>query len=117
MFISPYPNIMDGRTRVPGEGSKTRPIFSADGTELFFVQDDTKLMAASLTTTPTLAIGEPKLICDELDVHITTGFHYAPTPDGQRFLVIKEDPDFLEPRPDLNVVVNWIEVLKAKLSP
>ena len=74
-------------------------------------------MTASLTTTPILEIGEPKLICDELDVDITTGFHYAPTPDGQRFLVIKEDPDYLELRPELNVVVNWIEALKAKLNP
>lgn len=117
VFICPYPNVMDGKTRLPGEGRKSRMIFSQDGTELFFVLGGKKLMAAPLSTSPTLSIGEPTLIYAELDTHISTGFPYAPQPDGQRFLVIKEDPAFLSPRPELHVVVNWIEVLKAKLKP
>ncbi len=74
-------------------------------------------MAVPISRTPTLSIGDPKLLYADLSVSMGTGQGYGPMPDGQRFLVIKEDPAFLTPRPELHVVVNWIEVLKAKLKP
>jgi hypothetical protein len=111
----PLPN--HTQDRAPGDGPKSRPVWSADGNELFFIEDDVKLMAAPVSTTPTLSIGEPKLICADLDVNLSAGTCYAPMPDGQRFLVIKEDPAFLTPRKEIHVVVNWIEELKAKMNP
>jgi serine/threonine protein kinase/Tol biopolymer transport system component len=116
LFVCPYPDVAKGKVRVPGDGSKSRPIWSRDGSELFFIRNDKQLMAAPVTTTPTLSIGNPKMIYAGLDVHLLVGTAYAPMPDGQRFLVIKEDPAFVTPRPEIDVVVNWIEVLKAKMS-
>jgi serine/threonine protein kinase/Tol biopolymer transport system component len=116
LFVCPYPNVGGEKTRVPGDGNKSRPIWSLDGSELFFIIDDSKLMAAPVAVTPTLSVGTPEMIYANLDVHLTAGTEYAPMPDGERFLVIKEDPAFLTPRPEINVVVNWVEELKAKMS-
>jgi hypothetical protein len=117
LFVRPYPNLMDGKLRVSGGGrNPSRPIWSADGSELFFIMDGAKLMAAPVTTTPELVVGEPKVLYADLNARLDAGTEYAPMPDGQRFLVIKEDPGFLEPRTELNVVLNWIEVVKAKMG-
>jgi Tol biopolymer transport system component len=117
LFVCPYPNVMDEKRRVPGGGNPSRPIWSQDGSELFFIRDGVNLMAAPIATTPALTIGEPELLFADLNASLESGTEYAPMPDGQRFLVIKEDPAFLRPRPELHVVVNWIEELKAKMRP
>ena len=58
-------------------------------------------MAVPISRTPTLSIGDPKLLYADLSVSMGTGQGYGPMPDGQRFLVIKEDPAFLTPRPEI----------------
>ncbi len=117
LFVCPYPDVTAEKVRVPGVGNKTRPIWSRNGSELFFIRDDDKLMVAPVTTSPTLSIGEPKMLYADLDVDLNAGSCYAPMPDGQRFLVIKEEPTRINKRPEIHVVVNWIEELKAKLNP
>ena len=44
VFVCPYPDMNSGRVRAPGDGPKSRPVWSADGNELFFIEDDVKLM-------------------------------------------------------------------------
>ncbi len=76
-------------------------------------------MVVSVTITgEDVLFGEPTRVHDGL-LPATGFFDYRPfdvMPDGQRFLVIQEDPNAPPPRPEIRVVVNWIEELRAKLE-
>ena len=57
------------------------------------------------------------MIYADLDARLGNGYEFAPMPGGERFLVIREAAAFRNERPEIRVVVNWFEVLKAKLKP
>jgi hypothetical protein len=51
---------------------------------------------------------------------LNAGRHYDVSPDGQRFLLLVDAPtaDGQKPEPpEMVLVLNWIEELKAKLPP
>ncbi len=117
VFVSPVP-VLGPRTQV-SFGGGSFPRWSQDGSELFFATPDRELMVVSVTTTgEAVQFGEPTRIHDEL-IPGTELYGFRPfdvMPDGQRFLVIQEDPNAPPPRPEIRVVVNWIEELRARLE-
>ncbi len=80
-----------------------RPFWRGDGKELYFVSGN-KLMAASVTLGAEVQSGAPQPLFE------IEGVNYAPSKDGQRFLV----PVVTEraPAPPINVVLNWTAELK-----
>ena len=96
-----------------GEGS---PVWSPDGTELFY-RIGNKMMAASIQVAgQTLDVGKPRLLFEGSYVgHSTPASwqYYDISPDGQRFFMIKEgDTDSVGAAGQINVVLNWFEELK-----
>jgi hypothetical protein len=117
VFVSPVP--VDGLGTRVSFGGGTFPRWSGDGSELFFAAPGGKLMVVSVTTTgDVLQFDEPVYVHDGLIP--VSGFYdhrpYDVMPDGQRFLVIQEDPDVPAPRAEIRVVVNWIEELRARFE-
>jgi hypothetical protein len=89
-------------------GGGRQPRWRSDGKELFFVANGV-LMAVDVSTSPQLQIGKPKPLFPTGIIQLGTRreFPYAVSPDGNRFLLIKEAPiDGADPG-SIHVVINW----------
>jgi hypothetical protein len=93
----------------------TGPVWSRDGKELFYRNGDDLVSVAVLSTTP-LQLGARHRVLD------VSGFEsqyvlfreMEPSPDGQRFLYIRSEPDARPMR--LNVILNWLPELRRKVD-
>ena len=87
IYVSRFPE-MSGRVAVSAGGGQ-RPLWRADGRELYFVGPGNRLMAAGVTTAgPTPAVAPASSL---FDVPLFGGL-YAPSPDGRRFLIAMPAP-------------------------
>ena len=100
---------------IPASGAKyqistaggTQPSWRRDGKELFYVSSDNKLMAAPIALGARVDSGTPQALFTSLGL---TG--YAPTRDGQRFLVNVPAGTDGAAAPPITVVLNWMTGLK-----
>jgi serine/threonine-protein kinase len=114
--VRPLPDA--ARTRIPiGPGSQ--PVFSRDGSELFFFNGK-GLAAAPVTYQPTLRVGPPQQLFESTAyLYAARGRAWDVDPSGKRFLMIRM-PDSpavsaAPARQRIDVVVNWFEELKRKV--
>ena len=92
--------------RVSEEGGQ-QPVWSPTGDELFYRNGD-KMMAVSIQTEPVLSVGEPRVLFEgsyRANQRIPQVQNYDISPDGQRFLMIRDDTEPAQ----IRVVPNWIE--------
>ena len=113
--LRPFPAV--ARTRIPvGRGES--PVFSRDGSELFFF-DGQGIVAAPISYTPTLSVGTPQRLFEAPGyLWAIVGRSWDPDPSGERFLVIREPAgtDATEPEArQIDVVLNWFEELKSRV--
>jgi Tol biopolymer transport system component len=87
-------------------GGGTRPVWSRDGKELFFISADQKMMAVQVKGGPNFERGTPKAL---FDVRMSDGTFFDVGKDG-RFLIttLAEQPSVLP----MTVVLNWASGLK-----
>ena len=108
--MRPFPNVDDGQWLVSAGGS-VKPLWSPDGRELFY-RRGAALMAVPVETDATFAHEAPEVLF-EGDYHdAANGRTYDISPDGQRFLMIKEDPGTGENARQMIVVQHWFEELR-----
>jgi len=118
IYVRPFPDVNSGRWQVsPGGG--TKPVWARSGRELFYLDANGALTAVSIQTTPTFSAGNPTKLFDTRYPSAFNARSYDVSPDGQRFLMIK---DTQAPEQATNsapasiiVVLNWHEELKARL--
>jgi eukaryotic-like serine/threonine-protein kinase len=92
----------------------TRPVFSRDGRELFYAELGGRIMAVAVSVDG--SFGTPKKLFDWPTIGIPGfGRTFDVTPDGRRFLMVKEADEAQAGSSDINIVVNWIETLKQRL--
>ncbi len=82
-------------------------MWSADGNELFY-RNGEEMMAVAVETKLEFKAGTPSTLFKGRYVH-DIFIHYDVSPDGQRFLMIKEAE---KGQDRINVVLNWFEELK-----
>ena len=116
IYVRPFPNVDAGRWQLVPSGAKW-PVWSRDGRELYYVTTRGGITAMGIETKETPQWSSPKLLFDTTYV----GFqglagprNYDLSPDGRRFLVIKEGAA-AQPSSELIVVEHWIEELKRLL--
>ena len=116
VYVQPYPNLGDGLWQV-SKGGGTRPVWSADGREIFYLDPNTAMMSVTVHTKPTFSAEDnPTKLFDGPWYSGQTGRIYDVTRDGRRFLMIKQVASgTAAPPATLNVVLNWAEELKQKL--
>jgi len=96
---------------VSGEAFGGGPVWSPDGTEIFYLSGN-QMMMVSVQTKPTFSSGRPRVLFE--GEYVTSAAlpgvsqYHDISPDGQRFLMIKED----QSSGQINVVLNWFEELK-----
>ena len=81
------------------------PRWKADGREIYYLSDDRKLMAVTVSAGP--SFGVPKAL---FQTRIPQGVisrrtHYVPTPDGSRFLINTQTDE--APPNRITIVLNW----------
>ncbi len=113
IYVRPFPNVNDGRWQISTGGAK--PAWSRNGKELFFEDGAGGLVAVPVETGTTFVAGVPRKLFESRIsfAGTTTGRTWDVAADG-RFLMIRDPVDDIV-SPPLNVVLNWIEELKAKL--
>jgi dipeptidyl aminopeptidase/acylaminoacyl peptidase len=114
--IRPFPDVSRPRIRV---GPGTSPVFSRDGSELFFIDGD-GLWATPITYEPTRRVGAPRRLFDTTAYFLSApGRAWDVDPSGQRVLMIRApatgEGDGGQPAARIDVVVNWFEELKSRV--
>ena len=120
IYVRPFPDVNGGHWRVSTAGG-TRPLWARFGQdqELFYVSPTGALMRSVVERGTSWAATVPTLQIKEGDYLMSPRFIQGRTtdiaPDGQRFLMIKDNAGGADPSaaaPHLVVVLHWTEELK-----
>lgn len=95
VYVRPYPDTAGGRWQLSTEGG-TQPHWARSGRELFYIALDGGLMSLAIQLTPTLVAARPTRLLTQVYHTDPVGRSYEPSPDGQRFLMIKSVPGVLD---------------------
>jgi Tol biopolymer transport system component len=108
VYVKTFPGT-GGKWQVSTEGG-SRPFWSADGSTLYFVADDQRIMAADVEVDGGFRVGIPRLVF-EYAFPLATG-SITPWTDGDRFLAA-EPVEAADPEP-FTVVMNWTAILEGR---
>ena len=121
VWVRPYPSVGNTRRRVSTEGG-VEPVWSHDGTELFFRHFSGDMMAVPVSLGQTFSFEDPVKLFEGSGY--MSGFgppqngetNYGIHPDG-RFLMVTNDqrPPSERPVQQINIVENWFEELKRRV--
>ena len=91
-------------------------MWSRDGKDLFYRDDSDALVAVPVDTSgATFTWGSPRKLFDIRASTTIPDRSYDVSLDGRRFLFVKDDTSIRAP--DIVVVLDWLEELKAKMPP
>ena len=110
-YVQPYPG-PGGKWQVSTDGG-TEPVWNHDGRELFY-RSGNKMLAVEVTTQPNFSAGQPHVLFERQYVAVPplqAGAEYDVSPDGQRFLMVKQTEQAGAP---INVMLNWPEDMKRR---
>ena len=114
VIVQPFPNVDDGLWQVSTDSGQD-PRWSADGRELFYRLSGGAVMAVTVESESGFLPGNPELLF-EGQYRIGQSGAYDVSPDGQRFLMMREGT-----RADgasqaqLVYVLNWFTELQARV--
>ena len=109
VYIQQFPAL--GARQLISTGGGNQPLWSPDGTELFYRSlDGTQIMAVQIDLELGVVPGNPALVFEGTYFN-TLQRSYDIAPDGQRFLMIKPPPPEADTAPRINVILNWAQEL------
>jgi serine/threonine-protein kinase len=114
IYVRPYPDVNSSVSVVSTTGG-TKPVWTRSGQELIYVSPTGALMSVGVTPSPKWSATRPSVVVKEgyFTNPVWWGRSYDVSPDGQRFLMIKEGgPEGNAPPTSLVVVQHWFEELK-----
>jgi len=118
IYVQSYPGL-EGKWQISTDGG-TEPVWNPKGRELFYRSGD-KMMAVEISTQPTFSPGKPKMLFSGEYVAAPgndSSPNYDVSPDGQRFLMLKEaEEGASSATTQIIVVQNWVAELKRRFSP
>jgi serine/threonine-protein kinase len=112
IYVRPFPNVNDGEWKVSTSGG-TRPLWAPNWQELFYVGPSGAVMAARVDARGSAwSAGAPQktVVGPYLTLTSVSGRTYDVSPDGQRFLMVKQ-PATRAPA-QIVIVQNWFEDLR-----
>jgi serine/threonine-protein kinase len=117
VYVRPFPDVESGQWAISTHGGR-KPLWSPTGREVFYVSDDEKtMMAVPVDTTHGFSAGKPAVLFDASGYFLgAVGRNFDVTPDGKRFVMIKNPPRSAAPPSPLTVVIDWAEELRARLK-
>ena len=118
VYVRPFPNVGERRWTISRNGGRV-PVWSPDGRELFYRRpEDAAMMVAPIEPEPTFDHGSPTMLFDAREFLVTGpplgSRAFDIHPDGQRFLMIREDPTVN--RQDIVIIEDFAEEVKRLFS-
>jgi serine/threonine protein kinase len=117
VYVRPFPNVNGGRWQVSLEGG-SNPMWARSGVELFYLDGTAAMIALPVRTSgDTLIVGTPKTLFDAR-IYTADGTRaYDVSPDGTRFLLIKESGtgDATLTPAGMLVFFNWLDDLRHRI--
>jgi Tol biopolymer transport system component len=122
VYVRPFPNVQDSRVQISTAGG-TRAAWSRNGRELFYLDRDGRLTSVAVSSTSSVFTAGPPVTILNKRYHAGASLlgldlrAYDISPDGQRFLMIKE-PESVAPvvqTANMVLVLNWVAELKDRL--
>jgi serine/threonine-protein kinase len=107
--VQPFPG-PSGKWMISTNGGES-PRWARSGREIFFFAGD-EVMSADVETQPAFKAGTPRALFSAAG-YLGYG-NYDVAPDGQHFLMIKQEDLSTNPK-ELNVVLNWSEELERRV--
>ncbi len=103
-----------GKRQVSTDGG-SEPLWSRDGSELFYRTGD-KMMVSSIRTLPAFRADPPQPLFEGVyDKGRESRPDYDVTADGRRFLMVRADDNSSAPT-EFKIALNWLDELKRRLS-
>jgi serine/threonine protein kinase/Tol biopolymer transport system component len=115
LFVQPFPTT--GATYQITAPAAIHPLWSRDGKELFFDTGPTGFAGVTVSTQPSFVFGSPVALPKggAVDLGPIGPRNNDISSDGQRFLVVvNATASPIGPAPQIEVVLNWFEDLKAR---
>ena len=118
IIVRPFPALESGRWTI-STGGGTRPLWSRDGRELFYLDASDFLTTVAVEPREdALSIGRPEVLIRKAYVNARVGRTYDVSLDGRRFLMIK---DVTQEQDDavgrIVLVQNWFDELRRLAPP
>jgi len=119
VYVRPYPDADSGKWQISLDGG-AEPRWGPQGRELFY-RDGEAMFVVTVETEPSFAVGLPEVLFrgDYAEMGGTNRPSYDVTPDGQRFIMMR-DGALSEETSDatpLIVIENWFEELERLAPP
>jgi serine/threonine-protein kinase len=125
VYVRPFPDVNSARYSISTSGG-TRPLWSRNGRELFYltgaIGDAVSVMAVAVQAGTSFTAGRPQKLFEgryfgNVDTYVARS--YDVSPDGGRFLMIKEQTSGEQSSgsPALVLVLNWADELKRIARP
>jgi Tol biopolymer transport system component len=116
VYVKPYPDAGGGQW-IASQGGGNQPHWRHDGKELFYISNDSKMMAVPVSTSPGFTLGVAEALFSAPIWGGATSYNvtrYDVTPDGRRFLInmLPVDTKAAQMSP-MTVVLNWTAGLPA----
>ena len=113
IVVRPFPNVGDHRQKISVNGGRYPMWRPKDGGELYYLDPNGRLLAVSVTLSPTLAVGSvTKLFVWRPPAAGISGQIYDISPIDGRFLMLKSVVNHAGRPTDISVVLNWFEELR-----
>jgi hypothetical protein len=114
VFVRPFPDVNKGKIQVSTVGG-AQPLWARNGQELFYIAPGGVLMSVPVKRGTTWTAGTPTRLFQAPYFRGGGGSDsrtYDASPDGKRFLMIKQDVPGNQPAARIVVVQHWLEELK-----
>ena len=109
-YVRPFPNLDAGRWQISKEAAG-EPTWGPRGREVSYRGwEGGRMIAVRVETAPVFRAGSCQVLFEGYFVH--DGPDYDRSPDGQRFLMLREVEETAKTASRLVVVLNWFEELK-----
>jgi serine/threonine-protein kinase len=115
IYVQAFPEVGSGRWQI-SSGGGTQPVWGRTGRELFYVTSGRHLASVQIESSGSFAASKPASILDVQRFEVRSpGRSYDISPDGRRFLMIRELAR-QGAQPELVVVQHWVDELRSRLG-
>jgi serine/threonine protein kinase len=115
LYVRPFPDVEAGRWQVSPNGADD-PVWTRNGRELIY-RAGNAIMSAGVEPGASFSARRPELLFETEGLYFSEqGRQFDVTPDGNRFIMIKEGrPTEGGTRGQINIVLNWVNELKERV--
>jgi eukaryotic-like serine/threonine-protein kinase len=106
VYVQSFP-VPGSKQIVSTSGGGAQPQWRGDGQELFYLSADRRLMSVAIEAASPLRLGRPKALFRTTVADLADGRNrFAPSADGQRFLI--DCVDTTTAKPEIVLLINWL---------